>query len=327
MTCRWKKAGWLIADLFLFLTGVWCFFALRFCGGVNDCTGWGSAFVFAGIAAGGRIFFRGYRNLVFQLFLQLPLLIWFLCLEPSPDTVYQTPWKADADIRIHEPFVTVANVRDFHYRSENDYDVRYQQVTYDLREAAKLYLAVSHWDGLEKIAHTMLSFEFRDGKRVVLSVETRVPEGKSQGALPGLFKQFGLAMLWGTERDLLQLRTRFRQETLYLYPTAATPEDTAAIFLMLIRKTLETRRHPVFYNTLIRNCTTVLAEPFLPILLEDKVDFRLLFNGFVDELLWDAGWLHLTGGDLEESKNRYRIPASLPGGDAEYSRQIHRLLQ
>ena len=76
---------------------------------------------------------------------------------------------------------------------------------------------------------------------------------------------------------------------------------------------------------MIRNCTTVLAKPVLPILLDGKIDYRLWLNGLIDELLLDTGWLRLTGRDLEVQKNRYRIPEFLPGGDAEYSENIHKL--
>ena len=310
---------------FFLLTGFWCFLALIFCGGDNRFTAWGAALFFAGTAVGGRILLGVRSNLFLQPALQLAVMIWFFSIEPDVDTVYQKPWEKNAEVVILEPFVTVKNLRDFHYRTENDYDVRYRQETYDLREAQELHLAVSHWDGLEKIAHTMLAFSFRDGKRVVLSVETRVPEGKTQNAVAGLFKQFGLGMVWGTESDLLQLRTKFRRETLYFYPTSASPEDTAGIFLALMRKTAKVAENPCFYNTLIRNCTTVLAEPVLPILLDGKIDYRLFLNGFVDELMQDAGWLRISSGDLDSAKKRYRIPEFLPGGDAEYSENIHNL--
>ena len=320
-----KRSAWIAADILFFLTGFWSFAALVFCAGDNRLTAWGTALIFAGIASGGRILLGAKRNIFFQSVLQLAVIGWFVSIRPDMNTVYQTPWAENAEVIIIEPFVTVKNLRDFHYRTEKDYDVRYRQETYDLREAQELHLAVSHWDGLEKIAHTMLAFSFRDGKRVVLSVETRVPEGKTQGAVPGLFKQFGLGMVWGTESDLLQLRTKFRRETLYLYPTSASPEDTAKIFLALMRKTVERTEQPLFYNTLIRNCTTVLAEPVLPILLAGKIDYRLFLNGFVDELMRDAGLLRVDGEDMNSAKKHYRIPEFLPGGDAEYSENIHKL--
>ena len=318
-----KRSARVAADIFFFLTGFWCFASLVFCAGDNRLTAWGTALIFVGIASGGRILLGAKRNIFFQAVLQLTVIGWFVSIRPDMDTVYQTPWAKNAEVTIIEPFVTVKNLRDFHYRTEKDYDVRYRQETYDLREAQELHLAVSHWDGLEKIAHTMLAFSFRDGKRVVLSVETRVPEGKKQGSVAGLFKQFGLGMVWGTESDLLQLRTKFRRETLYLYPTSASPEDTAKIFLALMRKTVERTEQPVFYNTLIRNCTTVLAEPVLPILLAGKIDYRLFLNGFVDELMRDAGLLRIGGEDMNSAKKHYRIPEFLPGGDAEYSENIH----
>lgn len=302
---------------------IWSFAALVFCAGDNDCTGWGAALVFAGASLAGRVFLSVWRGIAWQTLLCLPVMVWFYGLEPDPQTVYRTPWARDAGVQFFSDRIAVRNVRDFHYRSENDYDVRYRSEIYDPKQVCELYLAVSHWDGQEKIAHTMLSFGFRDGRHVVLSAETGVPVGMEQNALAGLFKQFKLAMIWGTESDLLQLRTKFRRETLYFYPTTATPEAAGDLFRKLMQETAGRERHPVFYNTLVRNCTTELARPVLPILLAGGIDLRLLLNGFIDELAEESGILKLRGS-LQREKNRYRIPEFLPGGDAEYSASIRR---
>ena len=315
----------LLVEFPFFLTGLWCLAALGYCAGANGFISWGTALIFAGFSLAVRQVLKFLPNIFFQAALQFSVMVWFWQLTPAADTVYQTPWSKNAEVAIEHPLIHVKNLRDFHYRTEKDYDVRYRQETYDLRQAESLHLAVSHWDGLEKIAHTMLSFSFRDGKRVVLSVETRVPEGKTQNAFAGLFKQFGLGMVWGTESDLLQLRTRFRRETLYFYPTSVSPEETAELFLALMKKTKKFAETPVYYNTLLRNCTTVLAQPALPFLLKGKFDIRLFLNGFFDELVRDAGFLQVADEDFPAARNHYRIPEFLPGGDAEYSEEIRKL--
>ena len=318
-----KRLFRFLAECLLFLTALWCFSALVFCAGNNASTGWGAALVFAGLALTVRTFTPTRRGMFLQIVLFLPVMVWFYRLEPVPGTVYQTPWAKSAGVQFFGDRIAVRNVRDFHYRTETDYDVRYRSEIFDPREAQDLYLAVSHWDGQEKIAHTMLSFGFRDGRHIVLSVETGVPVGMEQNALAGLFKQFRLAMVGGTESDILQLRTKFRRETLYFYPTSVSPEDVGTLFRVLMHTTAERERRPVFYNTLVRNCTTELARPALPFLFGGGLDLRLLLNGFFDELIEDSGLLKLRGS-LQREKNRYRIPEFLPGGDEGYSADIRR---
>ena len=149
---------------------LWCFAALVFCAGSNDCTSWGAALVFAGLSLAGRVFLSPWRGIVWQVLLCLPVMVWFYRLEPVPGTVYQTPWAKNAGVQFFGDRIAVRNVRDFHYRSETDYDVRYRSEIFDPREAQDLYLAVSHWDGQEKIAHTMTP-GFATGMRILINAD------------------------------------------------------------------------------------------------------------------------------------------------------------
>lgn len=76
---------------------------------------------------------------------------------------------------------------------------------FDLDKLSTLDFAVSHWDGMEFVAHTMLSFGFEDGRHLALSVETRLPEGVEQGTIPGLYKQFNVIYILADEEDLFGL--------------------------------------------------------------------------------------------------------------------------
>ena len=309
--------------LIAFLLGLWCFGALWYCAGERLETRVGWALIFTGgyLAVWWFVRFR-YRAWGYFL-MALPVMVFFASIRPDPATVYRTPWARQAEFVFDGRFVTIRNLRDFRYRTPEDYEVRYREETFDLDKASKLYLAVSHWDGLENIAHTLLSFEFSDGKYVALSVETRVPVDREQGSLPGLFKQFGLGMIFGTESDLLKLRATYRGETIYLYPTTATPEAVRTAFLNLARRADRLSRQPEFYNTLTGNCTTVLIPPLRPILLDWQVDLRAIFNGLIDHLAFEKGYLDFGGSrDFFAAKKQYLISADHPESGDAYSRAI-----
>ena len=108
----------------------------------------------------------------------------------------------DAIEEINGNEIVVKDVRSFIYRTERDFDARYVTRRFDLDKLATLDFAVSHWDGMEFVAHTMLSFGFEDGKHLALSVETRLPEGVEQGSVPGLYKQFNVIYILADEEDL-----------------------------------------------------------------------------------------------------------------------------
>lgn len=305
---------------------LWCIGIIAYTlPGGNACRwGWGS--LFTGVYL-GCWFFVPYRIRALAYFLAaLPLLIHYALLRPDPATVYQTPWARMPEFEFREDgLITVRNIRDFHYRSESDFDVRYATRTFDPAKAEKIYLALSHWDGLQAIAHTMLTFFFSDGQSVTISVETRIPVGKEQSTIAGLFKQFGLIMVYGTESDLLKLRATYRGETVYLYPTTATPEASRIAFINLAHRAEQLRRQPEFYNTLTGNCTTTLIPPLLPILPAWKPDWRVLLNGESDLLCLQLGYLDFRDlADINSAKEKYRIRAGHPEEGEAYSRAIRK---
>ena len=183
-------------------------------------------------------------------------------------------------------------------------------------------LAISHWDGLEAVAHTMLSFGFRDGRHLAISMETRLPEGEEQGFLPGFYKQYEILMVIALEEDLFRLRTDFRGEELYLYRTNATPEQARTMLDSLLNRAVKLEREPEFYNSITENCTTSLAPLLREINPSFEGDIRLLLNGRSDELLYELGYLcHREGESFAELKQRSRVePQRVPA--EEYSHAI-----
>ncbi|MDG2124827.1 MAG: DUF4105 domain-containing protein [Verrucomicrobiales bacterium] len=195
----------------------------------------------------------------------------------------------DAEISSDGGEVRVSNVRNFHYRSRDDFDVAYYDATYDLSGVRGVDFVVSYW-GNEAIAHTFLSFEFEGGQRVAVSVEIRPEVGESFHPLAGLFKQYEIIYVVGDERDVIGVRTNHRMEDTYLYRSRATPEQARAIFVDVMRRVGELADEPAFYGTVGANCTTSMVE-HVNTALERKVPFsgKLLFNGFSDKLAYERG--------------------------------------
>ena len=265
------------------------------------------------------------QSLLLLYLLQLLLLLYFLQLEAVTTfckTKWQTPWQRMPKVKISNGSCNIINIRDFNYRSVTDYDVRYCEMTVDPARIDSVDLAISYWDGMRSVAHTMLAFNFADGKHLVVSMETRLPQNIRQGFLPGLYKQYGLIMVLGTEEDIFKLRTDFRKEELFLYRTNATPEQAEKLFRKLLCNLTEMHRTPRYYNSIFSNCTTSLVPLLREIDPAIRNDLRMLFNGYSDELLFELGFLRCRQGEtFEQLKRRRKVAQYLTNYD-NYSAAI-----
>ncbi len=305
--------------------------AIPWCAGVLAYTfhapGWGVATACGAMLGLWIVSFQRKRLLLVLFGAELMLFVPFFLLTPQQafaHAVWQPSWSRVASAVVTRDQVRFSNVRDFNYRSENNFDVRYIDFAVDPATVKSVDIAVSHWDGLQGIAHTMLSFGFEDGRYLAVSMETRLPEGVRQGFVGGIFKQYEILMILATEEDLFKLRTDFRKEELYLYRTNATKQQAHDLFDYIVRRVDSLDKEPEFYNSVTRNCTTSLAPLLRVIDPSFEGDIRLLFNGYSDELLFELGYLkHMENESFAELKARRLVNRYLEQPYSKsYSEQI-----
>ena len=129
-------------------------------------------------------------------------------------------WAADltvlsyADVGSNQ--VTVYNVRDFIYQSDEDYVVRYSDRTFDLNDLQTVDFVIVPFKDAPTLAHTMLSFGFGNGQYLGVSVEARLEVGEEYSPLMGGLRQYELIYVVADERDLIARRTRHRDVEVYL---------------------------------------------------------------------------------------------------------------
>ncbi|MBR3902691.1 MAG: DUF4105 domain-containing protein [Akkermansia sp.] len=233
---------------------------------------------------------------------------------PTPER-WQKPWAIAPEFEQHGDMLTVRNIRDFRYRTEQDSDAHYRNETYDLSTLTGVDFAACHWDGLTAICHTMLSFRFADGRRLAVSAETRLPEGVEQGAIPGLYKKFGILYLFGTEEDLFGLRTNIRHEDLSVYPLNVRPENARKLLQHYIGLARHAEATHQAYNTITDNCSTGIISAFRTLApdMPRKYDFLPLHNGDIASLLLRHGAIPLRPGESEEeARLRYYAGYDIP---------------
>jgi len=243
---------------------------------------------------------------------------------PSNDRHWTPDMQRPARIQLEGDVVTIADIRNSTYHSEDTYDLGYVEETFDLRTLRSVDFLVERFHAWDFLAHTLLSFGFEDGRYIAVSVELRREVGEKFHPVAGLFKKYEIMYVVGTEQDLIGLRTNYRKSRVWLYPIKTTPERMRALFVHMLARARQITREPEFYNTLTSSCTTNIVD-HVRLLVPGRIplDWRILFPGYTGEM---AHELDLIDTDLsfEEAEARFRIDLAAQAApvDADFSRRI-----
>lgn len=252
------------------------------------------------------------------------LLVWWSMVQPSNSRDWQPDVARLATATIDGDSVTIHNVRNFDYRTETDFTPRYYDKTYDLKHLSSVDVALVYWMG-PAIAHVMLSFGFADRDYMAVSIEMRKEKGEEYSVVKGFFRQYELYYVVADERDVIRVRTNFRnpEEQVYLYRTQITPENARILFLDYLRTLNQLAEKPDFYHALTSNCTTniLLHARGFPNRL--KYNWKVLLSGYAAEYLYEIDGLD-TKLPFEELKRRSLINerAHQAGNAEDFSRRV-----
>jgi len=220
------------------------------------------------------------------------LIAWWSLITPSNNRDWQKDVATLPYATTQGNLVTIHNIRNLNYRTETDFDARYYDKIFDLNKLSSVDLITVYWMG-DAIAHVMISFGFGGADYVTFSIETRKQKGQVYSSLQGFFKQYGLIYIVGDERDLIRVRTSFRnpQEDVYLYRVSVTPERARHFFMEYVKKINELRENPEFYNTLTTNCTTSIITLIHAFGGEIRYSWKILLSGYTAEYAYELGRL------------------------------------
>ncbi|WP_305804339.1 DUF4105 domain-containing protein [Stenotrophomonas sp. YIM B06876] len=318
------RVAWVLACA---LVALWGGFALWFQipAGVALRSGMIGIWVLAGVLAmrAGWTPSRHWRSVLLFAGMFGLMLGWWSTITPSQDRAWADDVAQPLRAAVHGQRLVVENVRDFTWRTESDYDIRWQRREYDLAQLQSADLILSYWMG-PAIAHTLVSFGFADGRQLVFSLEIRKQRGESFSALGGFFRKFETVLVAADERDIVRVRSNVRGEDVYLYRIHGLSQpDLQELLRAYVSEGDALLRAPRFYNTLTSNCTTVAFELMRRIAPGLPLDYRLLLSGYLDRYAFDMGGL-TPGTDFQRLRERGRITGrALQAGDsADFSRRI-----
>jgi hypothetical protein len=272
------------------LLGVgWSVLALWFDGPASRPLAGALAALFALTCAGAAVRLRPFRRAALAVAVAIGLVVaWWLSIPPRNDRDWMPDVARLPHARVDGDRITIENVRDFHYRSENDFDVRWETRTWDLSKLRGVDLYLSSW-GSPYIVHTIMSWEFADAPPLAISIETRKERGESYSAVRGFFRQYELYYVVADERDVVALRTNQRGERVWLYRLHTSPELARAVLLDYLREIDALAEHPRWYNALTHNCTTTIRYHVREVAPTRPLSWKLLVNGYLDQLAYERG--------------------------------------
>ena len=286
---RW--IGFAVLAVAVLLIGVWCSIAIwyRYPGGeavrglLAAATLAFAVVVVACLATTRRWLALAVYAASFALFLA-----WWTTITPTNDRNWTPDVARTVTATIDGDRLVVKNVRNFTWRSDTDFDQRWEQRTYNLSRLTNVDLIMSYWMG-EAIAHTIVSFGFDDGARLAFSIETRKEIGESYSSVAGFFKQFELAVVASDERDVVRVRSNVRGEDVRIYRLRMPPANARVLLREYVEEANDLARQPRFYNTLTANCTNLVFDMVRVIHPGLPLDIRVLLSGYLPNYAYDLG--------------------------------------
>ncbi len=196
----------------------------------------------------------------------ITLLLWVWSrirhLRPSNDLSWVNENKYTAFAEIKGDDVVLKNVRNFNWRTTKDYDESWIEKKFKISDCTKIWLVLEYFYPTRRpIAHTLLSFEFRDGERLSCSIEIRREPGEKFSPIKGLLREFEIMYVWATEEDVIGVRSRCRKSETHLFEAVILGEGNECRMLeSYLKRTNDLHKNPEFYNSIFNNCTTNIAS-------------------------------------------------------------------
>lgn len=254
-------------------------------------------------------FFRSQRLLtVLSLTLFLAMMGVVGSLAPSNDRAWIVAHSVLPEFEQTGRHITIRQFRNFTWRDPaRPEEIHWEERTYDLEKLHRLDLVVEPFQDSDFLAHVMLRFHFRDQGNVIVSVEARQEKGETYGLIPGAFRQFELIYIFGSERDLMDLRAVHRGTRLYAFPVKADGRFIRDLFRDLAAAAQALHTRPQFYRSIRDNCTTTLVKHIdrhypRPIGLR----YETLFPALTGRLLYEWGYMD-TDLTYNRAKEEFRV--------------------
>ena len=277
---------------------------------------------FAALAIWGFWLSRRRHMPVAVIVLFLGVVVWWISIAPSHDREWRPEVAVMPRAIIEGDRVRLTGVRNFDYRTRNDFTVRYEEREVWLSHLTGLDFYVSYFSE-GPVGHTFVSFIFDNAPPLSISIETRPEVGEGFAPVASLFKQFELIYVVGDERDIVGVRTNHRHEAVYLYRLNTSADDARRLLLIYLARINDLADRPEFYHLLSNSCTINIMRYANAAGRVGRLDIRHILNGLIDSYLYSSGRMDTTL-PFDELRRRSLIneAAQAADGAPDFSQRI-----
>jgi hypothetical protein len=320
-----RSLGWLIRGIWSLCRAVliaWATLAIYYSNLPWAGLRLGLAVAFAAFAVWAVWVSRQRRMSVIVIVLFLGVVAWWTTIRPSHDRNWRPEVAVMPRAVIDGDRVRITGVRNFDYRTRNDFTVHYEEREVLLSHLTALDFYVSYFSE-GPIGHTFLSFIFDNAPPLSISIETRPEVGEGFAPVASLFKQFELIYVVGDERDIVGVRTNHRREAVYLYRLNTSADDARRLLMIYLTRINELADRPEFYHLLTNSCTINIIRYANAAGRVGRFDIRHLLNGLIDSYLYHSGRIDTTL-PFDELRRRSLIneAAQAADGAPDFSERI-----
>jgi hypothetical protein len=269
------------------------------------------------------VFRRRWKTIAFVA-VYLGVVAWWISINPSHNRNWRQEVAVMPRATIEGDRVRITGVRNFDYRSRNDFTVRYAEREVELSPLTGLDFYVSYFmEG--PVGHTFVSFIFDNAPPLSISIETRPEVGEGFDPIASMFKQFELIYVVGEERDIVGVRAIHRREAVYLYQLNSSLADVRQLLMIYLARINELADRPEFYNLFTNSCTINIIRYANAAGRKGRFDIRHLLNGLIDSYLYHSGRID-TSLPFDELRRRSLINEAAQTADGapepDFSRRI-----
>lgn len=298
----WRIVGRVVLALVIALATVWAGLALWFRLPGSDMVRGAVVAGFVVLALAAMLRRRSLGSFVVAF---LGVVIWWQTLTPPETRDYSPEVARQSYGEISGDRLVMHDMRDFTWRSKEDFDANWVSRTYDLAQLETTDVFLSYW-GHDYMAHLIVSFGFADGEHLAWSVEVRRQVGGGFSPLADMFKANTLAILAASERDVVGLRTNVRGEDVQLYRLKVRKEAARRILERFVSDASELAEQPKWYHSILTNCTTVVIRIMNEVGAGQAWDWRVMANGYLPEFAYEIGAVN-SSVSLEELRELGRV--------------------
>ena len=263
------------------------------------------------------------RHLCFDLVVLLAL--WMV--QPRSDRVWAADMEHGIAVRYEGDVAILRNVRDFRYDTESDFEADWVERRIPLGGLQKVWLGVEQIAAWEGVAHVFVTFEYVDEQQqsqaLAVSAEIHRQQGEEFAVFPGLYRNFELTYVVGTERDLIGLRTHVRVDPVRLYPLEIDRVGVTSLFKDVLQRAEKLQIEPEFYHTITNNCASNMLYHLNKLAPSpvSKWDKRVIFSGLVDRIAYSLDVVPNVSS-LEEMRAKYLVNIANFELDEQYSKKL-----